>query len=210
MALYSRQPLRAARQLFSDLFVVVWVVVWVQLGQAVNAAVNRLQTPLTTLEDGARSVSQNLAAAGDQATRVPLVGEELARPLDRAAESMGRLAGAGADQALAVQEAAWWAAFAVVAVPVACLLLVWLPPRARFVAASVSTHRLSGQAGGDDLLALRALVRSGSGQLHRISPDPVAAWRSGDPRVVAALADLELARSGLRRPLPSAGGSIRR
>lgn len=202
MAFYSREPLRALRQVLGDVFLVVWVVVWVQVAQLVNAAINRLQTPLTTLQDGAQTVARNLSDAGREATRVPLVGRELARPLDRAADAMAGLAGAGADQALAVEQAAWWAGVAVVAVPVVCLLVVWLPARWGFVARSVSARRLSASEAGQDVLALRALASGTPGRLLRVSPDPVAAWRSGDPQVVAALAELELRRTGVRGVLP--------
>ena len=202
MAFYSREPLRALRQVLGDLFLVAWVIVWVQVAQVVYAAILRMQTPLTALQDGAQTVSRNLSDAGREATRVPLVGRELARPLERAARAMGDLAGAGADQAAAVQQAAWWVAVAVVAVPVVCLLLVWLPARWRFVARSLSAHRLSGSAAGRDLLALRALASGTPGRVLRVDPDPVAAWRAGDPGVVGALAEVELRRAGVRGVLP--------
>ena len=48
------------------------------------------------------------------------------------------------------------------------------------------------------LLALRALVRQHPRRLQEIHPDPVAAFRSGDPELLRRLADLELAQVGLR------------
>src|SRR6266545_1699921 len=49
------------------------------------------------------------------------------------------------------------------------------------------------------VLALRALATQPLRRLSAVDDDPVAAWRQGDPETVAALADLELRRLGLRR-----------
>jgi hypothetical protein len=46
---------------------------------------------------------------------------------------------------------------------------------------------------------LRALANQPLRSLTRISDDPVAAWRSGDPDAVRKLADLELRSLGLKR-----------
>lgn len=202
MAFYSRVPGRALRQVLGDLFVVVWVLLWVQAARLVYAAITRLQTPLLAWQDGSQTLARNLSDAGREAARVPLVGRELARPLQRASAAVGDLAGAGAEQALAVEQAAWWAAAAVVAVPVVCLLAVWLPGRWRFVVRSVAARRLSATEAGLDLLALRALASGSPAQLLGVSPDPVAGWRSGDPRTVTALARLELRHTGVRGVLP--------
>ncbi|MCU1424066.1 MAG: hypothetical protein JWM51_357, partial [Microbacteriaceae bacterium] len=51
---------------------------------------------------------------------------------------------------------------------------------------------------GRDLLALRALTGQKLSMLASVDPDPVAAWRRGDPDVVRALAALELKSSGIR------------
>lgn len=202
MAFYSRAPGRALRQVLGDAFLVVWILVWVQAARLVHAAVSRLQAPLLAWQDGASAVARNLSDAGREAGRAPLVGRELARPLERASAAMGDLAGAGAEQALAVEQAAWWAAAAVAAVPVVCVLVAWLPGRCRFVARSAAARRLSATDAGLDVLALRALASGAAGQLLRVSPDPVAAWRSGDPRTVTALAELELREAGVRGVLP--------
>src|SRR5438128_1923477 len=67
-----------------------------------------------------------------------------------------------------------------------------------------------------DLLALRALAHGSPRRLARAVPDGATGWRRGDPHVLACLAELELARLGLRAPTfvraptppePSAGPS---
>ena len=45
---------------------------------------------------------------------------------------------------------------------------------------------------------MTAHVSSPPSALLRVDPDPAAAWRRGDPPLVAQLAELELRRWGLR------------
>jgi hypothetical protein len=63
-----------------------------------------------------------------------------------------------------------------------------------------------------DLFALRAMASQPMHVLAAISPDPVAAWRSGDRAVITRLAEVELHRSGLNLPpaLRTAEASLER
>jgi hypothetical protein len=86
---------------------------------------------------------------------------------------------------------------AVALLPIVLLALAWLPRRVRFVRTSSAAARVLRGLPDLDLLALRALVRQPVHVLAGLDPDVAAGWRRGDPDVVRALADLELADLGL-------------
>jgi hypothetical protein len=89
---------------------------------------------------------------------------------------------------------------AVGAIPVLIALAIHLPLRWRFVREATAGRRYVDSAADLDLFALRAMSRQPLHRLARISDDPAAAWRRGDPEVVRALAVLELRHSGLSLP----------
>jgi len=80
------------------------------------------------------------------------------------------------------------------------VLLLWLPRRVAFARRAGAARRHLDTAADLDLFALRAMARQPMHRLARVSDDPVAEWRRGDPARVRALADLELRDMGLRVP----------
>ena len=78
------------------------------------------------------------------------------------------------------------------------VLLVWAASRVAWVRRARALGREVADPQSQQLLALRALVHQDPRRLQSLHPDPVGAWRSGDPEAVRALADLELAQVGLR------------
>jgi hypothetical protein len=140
-----------------------------------------------------------LADAGNQVHRVPVGGDALAAPFNRAADGARSIAAAGRQQVEIAHDMAWILALLLLAVPVALVLLGWLPWRLRWIRRASSASGLRRYPPGQDLLALRALANQPLRRLSTVDEDPVAAWRRGDTAVVAALAGLELRRLGLRR-----------
>jgi hypothetical protein len=76
------------------------------------------------------------------------------------------------------------------------VVVVWLTLRVRWVRAAASAR--TARSADPDLLALHALTRRPTRLLLEVTPEPGAAWRNGDPAVVAGLAALELEALGLR------------
>ncbi|WP_432491203.1 hypothetical protein [Kineococcus gypseus] len=200
MRWYADLPGVRARQVAADAVWLVLVVLSVLLGRAVAGAVAALADPARGLAGGARDLARQLDAAGRSAGEVPLVGEELAAPLGRAAEGAGSLAAAGQEQVDGVLQLATVLGVATAAVPVVLVTLLRLVPRLRWWRRAQEARRLLRTPGGEELLALRALQLSEPAQLLAAHPDPVAAWRAGDAGAVRALADLQLRAAGLRRP----------
>jgi hypothetical protein len=197
MRLYADTTGRLGRQLFSDLFVLVWLIFWTWLAVTLYNLVVKLGVPGQKLADAGDGMAGGLTDAGTQARKVPVAGDSLAEPFRSAAQSARGLADAGREQVAIVHDLAWVLALLLLAVPLALVVFGWLPWRLRWVRRASSAVTLRRDTAGRDLLALRALANQPLHRLSTVDDDPVAAWRRGDPDVVAALARLELNRLGL-------------
>jgi hypothetical protein len=134
--------------------------------------------------------------------RIPVVGGELRDPFGRLGGVGRALADAGVTQQQVVHDLALWLGVLVAAVPVAALLVMWLPGRVAWAREAGAASRL--RLGGADLelFALRALANRSLRELYRVTPDPAGALRAGD---YAGLAALELRSLGLRAEPPRPG-----
>jgi hypothetical protein len=193
MRIYAQRPGRVVLQVLADVAMLVWVVLVVELARGVRAAVLTLQTPAQRLTGAGDSISGAFADAAHTASGVPFVGDDLARALGPGTAAGTSLASSGRDLSTAVDAAGLGVATAIVLVGVLPVVTVWLVLRVRWILAARSARRA-----GPDLLALHALTRRSPAALRRVSNDPAAAWRHGDPAAVTALAALELAALGLR------------
>jgi hypothetical protein len=196
---YATRPRRALAQLLGDVLAVGWAYLWVRLAFGVHDAMLALAAPARLLEDAGTALERNLHAAGGTAERVPLVGDELRRPLDSAAGAGATLAQSGRDQQEAVADIAVTLGVVTAAVPL-LVTLWWLLHRLRWMRQATAARRTAAE--DESLLALRALATQPLTRLRAIAPDPLAAWRDGDPEVVSTLARLELRRLGLRGQRP--------
>lgn len=198
MRWYAERPGRLAGQLLADLVVLVWVVVAVLVGSAVHTGVAALRGPARALADAGGRIESTFTGASQTASGVPFVGDDLARALTPGVDAGAGLARAGTDYGDAIGTLATAAG---VLVPLALLLpvlLTWLPLRLRYARRAGAAAAARFEA--PDLLALRALTRAPVRRVRAVGPDPVGAWRAGDPATVRRLADLELASLGLRSP----------
>ncbi|MBC9823507.1 hypothetical protein [Terrabacter sp. MAHUQ-38] len=200
MKLYADTPGRRSRQLLSDVLMLLWIGLWVYAGRQVHDVVERLRTPADSITSAGQSVGDALTGAGDQAGRIPLVGEQLRDWLTQAAGSGTTLKQAGTSMAETVDQLALGLGLATVLVPVVPVLVVWLYVRVRFVRNASRSQRFI-DAGEDlDLFALRAMATQPMRALAGVSDDPAGAWRRQDREVIRRLALLELRHQGLRPP----------
>jgi hypothetical protein len=197
--LYANRPGRALTQFLGDIFAVAWAYLWVRIALRVHDTVLALAAPARKLEEAGTSLERNLHAAGSTAARVPVVGDDLRTPFDSAAGAGSTLAQAGRDQQELIADAAVTLAGVTAVVPL-LITVWWLLRRLRWIR-QVSAATKFATADDLSLLALRALATQPLRRLRRLSADPLEGWRAGDPDVVSALAALELARLGLRRPV---------
>jgi hypothetical protein len=208
--LYADLPARRTAQLAGDLVVLAWIVLWVLLGHAVHDATLQLAEPGRQVESASTSLADRLDQTGNAVGDLPVVGDTAAEPLQEAGKAASQLADAGRAQVRAVERLARWLGCSVALIPVLGALLLYLPPRIRFVRRAAAGQALLDSAADLDLFALRALAHQPLARLAAISDDPAAAWRDRDPEVVHRLAALELAAVGLRpppRPTPGQRGT---
>ncbi|SCG14779.1 hypothetical protein GA0070610_0994 [Micromonospora echinofusca] len=196
--IYADRFPTAVRQLITDLLVVVWVYGAIRGALWLHDLVQKLAVPGQKLEGAGGGLADNLADAGGKVGRVPLVGDELTAPFERAATAARGLAEAGRDQQELVDQLALALAVAVLVFPLGLVLFGWLPLRVRWMRRAGSAAKLAAAPAGRDLLALRALATQPLGRLTSIAPDVAEAWRAGDDATIDALAALELRHLGLR------------
>lgn len=196
---YATTPARLTAQLISDIVVGGWIAVWVLVGVAVHRAIATFARVGSQVRSGATGIADNLSSAGDNADRLPLVGDSVAKPLRAASEAALDIAGAGQSLNTTATWLAVLLAIAVAAPPILAVGMPWLFLRIRFLRRKLTVTALAQTPAGEQLLALRALANRPLRRLAEVSPDPVGAWRAGDPATVRGLAALELRSSGVSR-----------
>jgi hypothetical protein len=172
----------------------------VLVARTVHAAVLVLAEPGRAVADLGRSVAGNMNSAADAAGRVPLVGDELAKPFGSLSDAGGSVSGAGQAAQDAVGTLATVLAVVLVVLPVGWLLVRWLPWRLRYAREAGAARRLLAGTPDLEILAARALAAAPLPRLAALPGDTGAAWRAGNPRAVRDLAGVELDRLGLRVP----------
>lgn len=200
MALYARRPWRFLGQLSGDLFVVLWGVAWWFVGSFVHTSIDAVADPARQTATTIEQLAENVRDAGTQTSQVPGLGDQLRRPFDAAAESLGGLTASANAQVASVERLATIVGWLVFLIPVTVLVAIWLPRRLRFVLRARAGQRFVDSDADLSLFALRAMTSQPMHVLARISDDPVQAWRAGDTDVINRLAEVELHRLGLRMP----------
>ncbi len=194
---YANTPGRLLAQLFSDTVVVIWSFVWAIVGLAVHSAVSTIADVGRQVQGGADGVADSLKSAGHSAHNIPLVGSAVSEPLTAASKAALDIAGAGHNLDTTASWLAIVLALAVAAPPTLGVLVPWLVLRIRFVRRKSTVGALAATPAGAQLLALRALANRPLGRLTAVTPDPVGAWRAGDPHAIHGLAAIELRSAGM-------------
>ncbi|MFD6157141.1 hypothetical protein ACFWF7_05335 [Nocardia sp. NPDC060256] len=198
MKIYADRATVAARQLITDLIVVAWVYASIVAALWLHDLIQKLAVPGQKLAGAGTGMADSLGDVGRKVGRVPVVGDDLTSPFDRAAGAARSMADAGHDQQAIVNDLAMTLAIGMLIVPLGLVLFVWLPLRVRWMRRAAAAMRLRAVPGGRELLALRALTNQPLRKLDRIDADVVDAWRRGDDDTVRELAALELRGLGLR------------
>ena len=205
MLLYADTPGRRTFQLVADLLFVLWLVLWVWVGLVVHDGTMALAAPGRQTDESASAMAGQLRDAGGALDDVPLIGDEVATPFDKAAEASDGIAAAGRSSVRAVEKLAFVLGMAIALIPILVVMAFYLPGRLRFVREATAGARFIDSADDLDLFALRALANQPMRVLARVSDDPAGDWRRRDPVVVTRLAELELKSVGLRpRRMPTA------
>ncbi|GMA19563.1 hypothetical protein MM440_14540 [Arsenicicoccus piscis] len=204
MKLYADAPGRRSAQLTGDLLVLGWVALWVWLGRVVHDLVVQLATPVGQMKTAGGNLATSLAGASSSIGDLPLVGEALRVPLDRAAQAGTNVETSSAELISRIQTLGTGLGILVAAVPIVLVVGWWVWRRLAFARSAAVAQRFVDADADLDLFALRALASQPLERLARISDDPAGAWRRGDPQIVRALATMELRDAGLSLPPGSA------
>jgi hypothetical protein len=198
--LYADTPARRTRQVLADLLAIGWIAIWIWVGRQVHDVFVLLRAPADSLTSAGTTVHDAMSGAGDQASRIPAVGDDLKGWLDRAAGSGTSLRDAGTGMADTIETVATWLGWVTALVPILIVGAAWLFVRLRFVRQATTAQRFIDANEDLDLFALRALAKQPMTALARVSSDPAGSWRRQEPAVIRALAALELKEQGLRLP----------
>lgn len=204
MKLYADAPGRRLRQLIVDLLFLAWLVMWVSIGLVVHDGTMALAAPGRQTDESASAMAGQLRDAGGRLDDVPIIGDDVATPFDKAADASDGLAAAGRDSVRAVERLAFVLGLSIALIPILVVLAFYLPGRLRFIREATAGLKFIDSADDLDLFALRALTNQPMRVLAKVSDDPAGDWRRKDPVVVRRLAELELRDVGLRpgRGLP--------
>jgi hypothetical protein len=204
MKLYADTPSRRTFQLVVDLLFVAWLVMWVWIGLVVHDGTMALAAPGRQTDESASAMAGQLRDAGGRLDDVPLIGDEVATPFDKAADASDGLAAAGRSSVEAVEQLAFVLGFSIALIPILVVMAFYVPGRLRFIREATAGLRFIDSADDLDLFALRALTNQPMRVLAKVSGDPAGDWRRRDPAAVRRLAELELKDVGLkpRRGLP--------
>lgn len=206
MTLYAKPSWRMARQITSDVVMVAWAVIWFLVARAMHGVVRSLATPARKTAETAQAMADSMTSAGERVASLPAVGERLAEPFSSMSGSLEEIVTQANAQIDTIHQIAWISSAVTFAIPVALLLLIWLPWRVRFVTEASAALQFIDADEDLELFALRAMANVPTHQLAAISSDPVGEWRAGNRDVIRRLARLELDRSGL--PMPPAAAQI--
>ena len=202
MQWYAETVQRRTRQITGDLLVAAWVVGWVLVGRWVFGLVRTIAAPADPLREAGTAWRDRMLDVAQRVVEVPLVGDTLDDPFTGAASAGTDLITAGNGLDEGVTRLAWLLSLVTAGVPIFTVVGVYVALRALGARRAASAGRGRDTAAAQELLALRALVHQSPATLARVGPDPLQAWRDGDPQTVATLASLELRRVGLRaRPV---------
>jgi hypothetical protein len=141
--LYADRPGKAARQFLTDLFVVAWVYGWIWAAIKLHDLVQKLAVPGQKLEGAGNGIASNLSDAGRKVDSLPLAGNTLSAPFDKAASAARTLADAGRQQQHIVGDLSLALALALVIVPLALALFGWLPLRVRWMRRAGAARRVA-------------------------------------------------------------------
>ena len=172
MCPYATTPARLLAQLISDVVVAVWIAIWVVVGMAVHSAVAAIADFGRQVESGANGIAGNLDSAGENADKVPLIGDALSNPLTAAGGRRARHRGRGPQLNTTATWLAWLLALAVAAPPILAIAMPWLVLRLRFFRRKWVALTLAATPAGEQLLALRALANRPLAKLAAISCRP--------------------------------------
>ena len=139
MQFYARPSWRLTRQVIADVFVLAWGIGWWFVGRFTDGVIRAVAEPSRQAGRLAEDLRAQTADVANQAAGIPLVGDDLRQPFDGMAATLNDLAGSASAQVTAIEQTATVAGVLAFAIPVALMIVIWLPRRLAF-ARRISNH----------------------------------------------------------------------
>jgi hypothetical protein len=118
MKLYADTARRRTFQVVVDLLFIAWLVMWVWIGLVVHDGTMALAAPGRQTDESASAMAGQLRDAGGRLDDVPLIGDEVATPFDKAADASDGLAAAGRSSVEAVEKLALVLGLSIALIPI--------------------------------------------------------------------------------------------
>lgn len=182
-----------------DALIVVWVAAWLMMGLATASEVRGLRELSGTLREVGQAVERSGQTLGTL-SRVPFVGDELRAPAEEVAQAGRSIRESGRTSRDSIRSLATLLGVSIAVIPSVPVLAFYVPWRValrrerRALARAVRLH--GGDPAFERYLAFRAAHRRA---LHELQPHCSRPWQALADRDYRALADAELAASGIGR-----------
>jgi hypothetical protein len=191
MRLYPDTPDDRGRAVAKDALVLLTLFVLAWLALKVHDAVDELAVLGTGVRESGEVVQSGFEKAGEAASGIPVVGDEVSDALsDAGSGTGGEVAQAGSDGEERVHDLADLLGVLFFAIPASILLLATLPGRIRQVRELNATERLLDVTSEERrrLVAMRAAFCLPARELARHTKDPIGDLAAGryDPLIDAA------------------------
>jgi len=194
MKIYAQTPRMRNAQILRDLLTLAWVGVWVWVGTRVHDLVAALAGPGRAVESAGQDLSRSADEAGSGISDLPVVGDALEGPFGDLTGVGRALQGAGAAQQEAIAELALWLGISLAVIPIAFVVLRYLPGRLSWIREATAAHHIRLDADDLELFALRAAITRPFHELRQVTKDPAGDLAAGNYH---DLARLELTALGL-------------
>jgi len=183
-------------QALSDAGLVIWTGLWIFLAVKLRGLIRLIAVPAEKARDGALDMSQSLYNSANSLHGIPVLGDVL----NSFGTALNGLAVTAQQFVSFINISSIVVATLVFAIAFGLYLWKWVPWRFQFVREATAGRKLLPADAADRLFALRAMANAPMHELVKITRDPMGAWQRGDEAVIRKLADLELARDGLKLP----------
>ncbi len=199
MTLYAELPARRIRQVAADLALICCVAAAIWCGRLIHARLVESAEGARSLQHGGHDVATNMTEAGKRLSHIPLIGDTVRAPFDKAAAAGREMGDAGQDIITGLDRLGLLLGILTSGLLILTVCVLWASLRVPHLRRMTRAAHLRSQAAGHTALALQALA---DGHVAG-SPASVPAALE-DPDTVRALADARLADLGLRPATPHA------
>lgn len=190
MRIYSLHTPRLIRQIIADVLSLGGIITAFVVAAGVKADIIAYRAFGGSMIQSGADASEVIQGFAEQVRQIPFVGPALGDTVDEAVALPDQLVTTGQQFQQAVSDFAGLAWAIIALVPLASILLAWLPWRALFAFRSLQVQRLSASEGGLDILAQRALLNAPPSVILRLHSRAAKAMHHDD-RVRDSLAMLE-------------------